>query len=217
MLEANNAAEKAGGNLCSAVDEPPCRGRLSQSWKRRGLPIKRMDMRFFPMLLPLLLVAGSAWSEQLGLHPPESGVELRAYGFGLIPFDGRFTRFQGRMQYNPSNMNQCDVMLQIEAASLTMSNEAIRNQIVGADMMNVAQFPELAFRGACHGAQVSGELTMHGETHPVTLDYTRSGGTVIATGRLQRADWGITGSPLIGGSIIRIRVVLPDPFGARHA
>jgi polyisoprenoid-binding protein YceI len=83
-------------------------------------------------------------------------------------------------------------------------------------MMNAARFPALAFHGTCQGGAVVGDLTMHGETHPVSLDYTRSAGTIIATGRLRRAEWGITGSPLTGGgSVIRMRVVLPDPFNAQ--
>ena len=53
---------------------------------------------------------------------------------------------------------------------------------------------------------------MHGQTRTVSLDYARAAGTATATGRLRREDWGITGGQLIGGSIIRIRVVLPDPF-----
>jgi polyisoprenoid-binding protein YceI len=175
-----------------------------------------MNMRFLLSLLPLLLIAGTAWSDQLNLQPPASAVELRAYGFGLIPFDGRFTRFHGWMRYDPSNTGVCEVMLQIEAASLVMSNEAIRDQILGPGMMDAAQFPEVAFRGTCRGDQAIGELTMHGQTHPVTLDYTRASGTVVATGRLRRADWGITGNSLTGGSIIRIRVILPDPFGPQH-
>jgi polyisoprenoid-binding protein YceI len=175
-----------------------------------------MNMRFLLMLLPLLLVAGTAWSEQISLRPPGTAVELRTYGFGLIPFDGNFTRFHGLMRYDPANPDACQVMLEIEADSLAMDNGTIRDRIMGPDMMDVAQFPALAFHGTCGGRTVAGELTMHGQTHPVTMDYTRSAGTVIATGHLRRADWGITGSPLIGGSIIRIRVVLPDPAGPRH-
>lgn len=58
---------------------------------------------------------------------------------------------------------------------------------------------------------------MHGQTHPVTLDFQRASGTLVATGHLRRAEWGITGSPLLGGAVIRIRVVLPDPFTPAHA
>jgi polyisoprenoid-binding protein YceI len=171
-------------------------------------------MRSLLMLLPLLLIAGTALSEQVSLRPPGTAVELRTYGFGLIPFDGNFTRLQGWMRYNPSNTDQCQVMLQIEAGSLAMPNAIVRDRIVGPDMMDAAQFPGLVFQGACQGDAVVGDLTMHGETHPVTLELSRSAGTVVAIGHLRRAEWGIKGSPLLGGSTIRIRVVLPDPFVA---
>jgi len=142
---------------------------------------------------------------------------LRSYGFGLIPFDGKFTRFHGVIRYDPANSGACEVVLEIAAGSLDMSNETIRDRILGPGMMDAARFPDLAFHGTCEGAAVMGDLTMHGQTHPVTLDVTRSPGTIVATGHLRRAQWGITGSPLTGGSVIRIRVMLPDPFDARHA
>lgn len=173
-------------------------------------------MQFLLMLLPLLLVATTAWSEQIGLRPPGSVVELRTYGFGLIPFDGRFTQFQGWMRYNPSNIDACEVALQIAVASLEMASEVIRDRITGPDMMDMARFPELAFHGICQGKAVVGDLTMHGQTHPVTLAYTRSAGQIEATGYLRRADWGLTGSPMMGGSMIRIRVVIPDPEHPRQ-
>jgi polyisoprenoid-binding protein YceI len=173
-------------------------------------------MRFL-LLLPLLLLAGPAWSDQISLLPPDSVVELRSYGFGLFPLDGKFARFHGVMRYDPAHPGACQVVLEIEAGSLAMSNDSIRDRITGPGMMDVGRFPDLSFHGACHGEAVVGDLTMHGETHPISLEFTRSAGKVTATGRLRREDWGITGSKLIGGSIIRIRVVLPDPFNGQHA
>jgi polyisoprenoid-binding protein YceI len=170
-------------------------------------------MRFLLSLLPLLLISVPAWPDQFSLQPPGSAVELRSYGFGLIPLDGKFTRFHGWMRYDPSNPSACQVMLEIEAGSLAMSSETIRDRITGPGMMDVAHFPDLAFSGTCQGEAVVGDLTLHGETHPVALDYTRSAGTIIATGRIRRGEWGITGSPLIGGPTIRIRVIVPDPAG----
>jgi polyisoprenoid-binding protein YceI len=198
------------------MEHPNDARRYRSPWKCRGQPAILTTMRFLLVLLPLLLVAGTAWSDQISLRPPGSAVELRTYGFGLIPFDGSFTRFQGSMRYDPANTRTCQVMLQIEASSLAMSNETVRDKIMGPEMMDVAQFPDLAFHGTCQGTVVLGDLTMHGQTHPISLDYTRSAGTIIATGRIQRAEWGITGSPMTGGSTIRIRVVLPDPFSAQH-
>lgn len=171
-------------------------------------------MQFLLGLLPMVLIAGSALSEQVALRPPATAVELRSYGFGLFPLDGKFTKFQGLMRYDPANPNACHVMLEIEAGSLEMSSDSIRERITGPDMMDVAKYPHLAFQGTCQGQIVAGDLTMHGQTHPVTLDFVRSAGTIVATGHVQRAEWGITGSQLIGGPTIRIRVVIPDPVAA---
>jgi polyisoprenoid-binding protein YceI len=163
---------------------------------------------------PMMRFAG-----QIRLHPSDVTVELRTYGFGVIPFDGKFTRFCGFLRYDPSTTDVGEVMLQIEAASLAMSNQPIRNLILGPEMMDAERFPELAFRGSGQsggkGSVVVGDLTMHGRTGSLTLDYARSAGTATVTGRLRREAWGITGGQLIGGSIIRIRVVLPDPFTVR--
>lgn len=180
-------------------------------------PIYTNGMRFLLSLLPLLLtMSGSAWSDQVNLRPPVSTVEFRSYGFGLIPLDGKFTSFHGWMRYDPANAGACQVMLEIEAGSLAMSSETIRDRITGPGMMDVTRFPDLSFNGTCQGKAVVGDLTMHGETHPIALDYVRSAGTIIATGRIRRADWGITGGALIGGPTIRIRVVVPDPTSGLH-
>jgi polyisoprenoid-binding protein YceI len=176
-----------------------------------------MKPRLSPgVVLPMVLAAAPAWSDQISLHPPDSSVELRSYGFGWFPLDGKFTRFQGWMRYDPANPGACQMTLEIEAESLVMSNDAIRDVITGPGVMDVARFPTLGFDGTCHGEAIIGDLTMHGETHPVSLDFARSAGAIIATGELRRADWGITGSQLLGGSVIRIRVRVPDFAGGQQ-
>ena len=102
-------------------------------------------------------------------------------------------------------------MLQIEAASLAMSSETVRDQILAPGMMDAAQFPELAFRGVCQGSEVIGDLTMHGQTHPFTLDYKRSGGRVVATGRAAAGRLGHHGQ-----STDR-RIDHPNPRGASRS
>ncbi len=161
-------------------------------------------------LAPMLSLPAAA--DQAGLLPPGSQVTLRTYGFGLLPFDGQFTRFHGWIRYEPSKPTACQVILEVEASSLAMENNAIQQRITGPESMDVARFPELAFHGDCQGDTVAGSLTLHGQTHPLVLDVERSEHSIVVTGHLKRAEWGLTSHPLLGGSTIRIRVQIPNPF-----
>jgi polyisoprenoid-binding protein YceI len=165
------------------------------------------------MLFLALLSATPAWADQLNLTPPASKVEIRTYGIGLIPFDGEFARFHGVWRYDPAHPDACQVVLEIDAASLVMSNETVRDVITGPEFMDVAKLPNLSFDGGCHGDQVEGNLLLHGQTHPFRLDLDRTARTITATGRLQRADWGMTARRFTAGSTIRIRVEIPNPAG----
>ena len=174
--------------------------------------------RTWRFLLLLLIAALPARAAPLPLLPAGSRVELRANGLGLIPFDGRFTRFHGWMGTDPANPGACRIVLEIEAASLTMSTTAVRDGIAGPEFMDVAQFPELAFHGACEGARVTGSLLLHGQTHPFTLDFESSppAGSLLLSGTLKRAEWGMTARPFTAGSTVRIRVAFPDPATGPH-
>ncbi len=170
----------------------------------------RMALVLTLFLAPMLTTPAGA--DQEGLLPPGSQVTLRTYGLGLLPFDGQFTRFHGWIRYEPSKPTMCQVVLEVEAASLAMENSSIQERITGPESMDVARFPELAFHGDCQGDTVAGSLTLHGQTHPLALDVKRVEHSIVATGRLKRADWGLTSHPLLGGSTIRIRVQIPNPF-----
>jgi polyisoprenoid-binding protein YceI len=162
------------------------------------------------------LFAASSQAEQIVLSPPSSRVELRIYGMGLLPFDGSFARFHGLMRYDAASPAKCQVVLEVDPASLAMSNDSMREQIIGPDFIDVAQFPQLAFHGGCEGETIAGDLTLHGQTHPFTLDLERSARGMVATGHLRRAEWGITARPLMGGTTIRIRVEIPNPPPGSH-
>ncbi len=167
--------------------------------------------------LLILLMTMPAWADQAALSPPSTTVDLRTYGLGFLPLDGNFTRFHGVLRYEPSNQAVCQVVLSIEAASLAMGSDSIRETITGPDSMDVAHYPDLTFEGGCQGDRIAGQLTMHGQTHPFALDLDRSARTIVATGKLRRADWGLTSHPLLGGPVIRIRITIPNPFQGPHA
>lgn len=87
-----------------------------------------------------------------------------------------------------------------------MANTTLRDEIVGPDFMDAQHYPLLRFDGVCHSPGIAGLLAMHGVTRPLSLEVEWGRDRIEATGRLQRADWGMTASPLLGGRTIRIGV-----------
>jgi polyisoprenoid-binding protein YceI len=143
------------------------------------------------------------------LLPNSSKVGFRAYGFGFLPLDGNFTRFQGRFSYDPAIPTHCSVTLQADVASLDMTPATAGETVLGPDFLDAARFPILAYQGTCGADGLTGQLTMHGVTRPFTLTLDRRRDSIIAVGRLVRAEWGMTARPLLGGSTVRITVTVP--------
>lgn len=162
-------------------------------------------------LPPHAIAAGSAPDIGIALSPPDSSVALRAYGLGLLPLNGHFTRFQGRFNDDPGAPAACSVTLQIEVGSLAMGSASVGEMVLGPDFLDAARYPLLSYDGTCGPNGLTGQLTMHGVTRPFTLTLDRHAGAIIAEGRLRRADWGMTARPLLGGSTVRITVSVPLP------
>jgi polyisoprenoid-binding protein YceI len=168
----------------------------------------------FCTLLPIaaLPVAVAAEPPQVvALAAPGTTVSFRAYGLGLLPLDGNFTRFDGILTYDPTDHGRCQVELHVDIASLTMSNATIRTDVLGPDFMDAAHFPTLHFTGACRPPGLAGMLEMHGVSRPFAMDLDWEKNGVTAQGRLRRAEWGITAKPFIGGSTVRITVQVKLP------
>lgn len=153
----------------------------------------------------------SAAVVELPLRPPATTIAFRAYGLGLFPLDGNFTRFEGSLTYDPQDRGRCRVHLLVEVASLVMSPISLRDELLGPEFMDAGRYPSLRFDGTCQGEAVGGDLTLHGVTRPFALDLDWSANALTAQGRLRRAAWGMTARPLTGGSTVRITVETPLP------
>lgn len=189
-------------------------GRASRR-HRAARPIGSVRLPETAFLVALLL-GGSptlAAPRILSLAPPGTEVTLRAYALGMMPVDGNFTRFRGAVSLDGDHPDRCAVELTIDAASLFMSQQSIRDEVVSPTFLDAAAFPTLVYRGGCATGAVRGMLTMHGQTHPLELDLERNRTGLVATGVIHRFDWGMTERPIMVGATVRIRVSAPWPPG----
>jgi polyisoprenoid-binding protein YceI len=149
----------------------------------------------------------------MSLSPPSAEVGLRAYALGMMPVDGNFMHFHGALRFDADDMDRCQVELTIEATSLFMAQQSIRDEVVSPSFLDAAAFPTLVYLGSCATGTVRGMLTMHGQTHPLELSLERNRTGLVATGVIHRFEWGMTERPIMVGSTVRIRVSAPWPAG----
>ncbi len=157
----------------------------------------------------------NAAAQRLALAPGSTEVTLRAYALGVVPVDGAFSRFHGALDYDPAQPDRCGVELVIEAASLSFSDPATRDEVLSPAFLDAAAFPTLVFRGVCAPRALRGQLMLRGQTHPFELALTGDAGHLVATGTLDRTEWGMTQRGFTVGSSVRIQVTVSLPNEGR--
>lgn len=166
---------------------------------------------------PSVLLAAPAWAEPttLLLQPGTTVLGFRAYGLGMLPIDGTFTRFRGTLALDAADPAFCRIQVEADAASLVMPSEAMTRDALGPDLLNVAVHPRFAYAGECQAGAVDGRLTLAGVTKPLRAGVERDSGRFIATGMMRRAEWGMSARPLLAGPEVRIRVATGLPVALR--
>lgn len=156
------------------------------------------------------------------LDKAHASLLLRVEHLGFSNFTARFTRFEVQLQFDPANPAAAQVNASIDPRSLDIDNApaGFLDALRGTQWLDTEKFPQLTFRSTHVEAtglktlRVTGDLTLHGLTHPVTLDVAYNGGYAghpmdpharigfSAHGSFKRSDFGIAyGIPPAGTSM----------------
>ncbi len=140
------------------------------------------------------LVAGAAFTATLFAAAPipaqaneytidlsHSFIQFRTKHLGMSWLVGRFNKFEGTMNYDPSKgADAQSIELIIDTASID-TNWADRDKhLRGADFFNTDKFPTATFKstkyeGDENGGKLSGDLTLLGVTKPISFEIKRIG------------------------------------------
>ena len=154
--------------------------------------------------------------------------------FKYSRFTMRFDRKKGQLNWNEGGLEQSSVSVSIDAASIDTNVPLIDKMVKSASLLDVERYPEIRFvstkferTGESRGT-LTGNLTIHGVTQPVTLDVTFNGFArdpltkkdtlgFSAEGQFSRAKFGLaTWYPAVGDDIhVRIQAEFgKTPAGA---
>lgn len=137
-------------------------------------------MRLFTTTALIAALGSTAHAEMATyeLDPEHTTVFLTVDHIGYAKTLGLFTTVTGSFMYDAAAQELGTVNVAIEAASFESFNEARDGHVRGGDFLDTAAHPEITFTangGTAASATtgtVTGDLTILGQTLPVTLDIT---------------------------------------------
>ncbi|MFL9920980.1 YceI family protein [Paraburkholderia fungorum] len=168
------------------------------------------------------------------LDPDHCSITFDIDHFKYSRFTMRFDRKHGQLDWNEGGLDKSSATITIDAASIDTNVPLLDKMVKSASMLDVSRYPEVRFTstrfertGESRGT-LTGDLTIHGVTQPVTLDVTFNGFApdpltkkdtlgFSADGHFSRAKFGLaTWYPAVGDDIhVRIQAeFVKTPAGA---
>lgn len=167
------------------------------------------------------------------LDPHHWNVSFDVDHFHYSHFTMRFDKVTAQLDWRPDGLAGSSVAATIDAASVDTNVPVLDRMVKGTDMFDVARYPQIRFvstrferTGDARGT-LTGDLTIHGVTQPVTLDVTFNGYApnpltkeatlgFSAQGHFSRAKFGLsTWYPAVGDDVrVRIEAEFVKPAAA---
>ncbi len=182
-------------------------------------------MKPMKIFLPILvLVASALWApatfaETYDIDASHSSVGFKVKHMAISNVKGSFTSFEGAFDFVAGQPEHWSVETTIQMKSVDTGNGDRDDHLRNEDFFDVEQFPTMVFKSTGfkmedeEEGEMTGTLTMHGVTLPVTLEVEFNGAITdpwgndrvgfSAEGKINRKDWGLSyGKAMEGGGLI---------------
>jgi polyisoprenoid-binding protein YceI len=151
------------------------------------------------------------------LDPVHSSIEFSLDYMGMSTYRTGFRALEGTLRFDPDRPAESSVSATIPVASVDVTNERLMSRLMEDDLLGGAKHPSITFQStqvdvaAPDRWKVSGDLTIHGVSRPVTLEARYLGqkkspfsGKMLVTFRaettIEKGDFGVTwNAPVEGG------------------
>ena len=170
-----------------------------------------------------------AKSEFYDIDPSHTSILFLINHLGLSKMIGEFNEYQSTLQLDEEKPESSSIKISIDPKSVDTGSKALNEKLQNKDFFESDTYKTIDFvstnikRTSDKKSKVTGNLTMHGVTKPITLDVTfnkkatfmgqtRAGFTL--RGKLKRSDFGMHfGIPDVGDEVeiyIECEAVLRD-------
>ena len=183
------------------------------SGRQRYFPFKRFVRRAASAALVALasLFAANACIADVAsyaLDPVHTRLAFQVSHAGFSRPVGTFSRIEGELQFDEADWSSARLTVRIALSTLDLGDANWREKILDRTFFDAKKFPDAVFESTSveatgkNTANVTGNLTLHGVTRPVTLAVTlnalrrhpltfKKTAGFSATGNLRRSDFGM--------------------------
>lgn len=114
-----------------------------------------------------------------------------------VPVEGRFTKWQAQMRFDPKNPSAGSVTFDIETASTSFGAAETEAEVKKPEWFNVVKFPRASFSSTAIQANgpgrynVTGQLTIKGKAQPLTVPVQLAGDVASGSFAIKRLSFDI--------------------------
>ncbi len=177
------------------------------------------------LIIALLILSsnahGAAKEGAYKLDPDHTNIGFEVGHLGISFVVGRFNKFTGEVNFAPNGESK--VVIDIDPSSVDTKVAQRDSHLRSADFFNIAQFPKAKFESTSvqydaegNPSSITGNLTLHGQTKPVTLTVKpigtgngplgeyRAGFHAVTT--IKRSDFGMTSLLAVAGDQVTLTI-----------
>jgi len=146
--------------------------------------------------LTAFTLAGKTWKND----PAHSQLVFTVAHMGISDVSGTFNDLQATISTSKTNLSDASIELTAKVASIDTRVEQRDTHLRSADFLDAEKYPEISFKSTGikpagkNRYKLSGDLTLHGVTRPVTLDLLYRGTAQNPVNKKQSAGYKVTGT-----------------------
>ncbi len=149
--------------------------------KRKTILEELMKKALLMFAATAMMMTPALAADTYTIDPVHSHIQFKIMHLNTGYQYGRFNDFEGTVVVDEKTPANSKVDITVKTASVDTKVEKRDEHLRSADFFNAAQFPNLTFKSTkVEGAgankfKVSGNLTMHGVTKPLSFVFTKTG------------------------------------------
>ena len=156
--------------------------------------------KLFSLLIAAFISASLFAQTTWNADPMHSKLTFSITHMGISDIDGLFNKFSASATTNKADFSDAVFELTVETPSINTQVEMRDNHLRSADFFEVEKYPTMTFKSTSikkvskDKYKLSGNLTLHGITKPVTMDLWYRGTNEDAKSKSSTSGFQLTGT-----------------------